>query len=317
MAHRKKVNYPETRARELFPIRFAEAINKNFAGNKTAFMAQSGFSTTRIGNWIAGTNLPDMGALIVLANVLDVSTDWLLGLSDAPQNSHRANNLIEVHMSANEYDAMKARLLADVQEELWLIFRTGQLTMDDSEKILLTKAVKGKKFKKLRLLVCHPQDSGTMDQVRFRREPEHSYYNTAVEDVYRTLASLITQFEKAEFIDFENPDTLKKFEVYYSRYMPGVLAYIADPYSDHGQMVIIEAYYKEVFKAGLSFHLQKKKPTQAALFQYYLADFSRMLDDNYEAPPRDNSKAHEHDVMIVKKQDLREIRKEADKYRRK
>ncbi len=54
-------------------------------------------SVTRpiLSNWETGKTLPDAGSLIKLAEYFDVSTDYLLGLSDVRKVSYRIEDFLD------------------------------------------------------------------------------------------------------------------------------------------------------------------------------------------------------------------------------
>lgn len=60
-------------------------------GMKQADLARAtGISTQRLGNYVSGTRPPDLLSLTRIARVLGVTTDYLLGLSDAVANDCQA-----------------------------------------------------------------------------------------------------------------------------------------------------------------------------------------------------------------------------------
>lgn len=66
---------------------FCNKLNKLFGDSgESQEVAANKFNTTRqtFGNWLAGRNQPDYETLIAIANYYNVSTDYLLGLTETP-----------------------------------------------------------------------------------------------------------------------------------------------------------------------------------------------------------------------------------------
>ena len=70
----------------------------------------TGISTGNISDWKKGKSFPSAEKLVLIAEYLDCSTDFLLGLSDQPQRQDRT-------LSTNEATIFKLfRLLNDTQQ---------------------------------------------------------------------------------------------------------------------------------------------------------------------------------------------------------
>jgi transcriptional regulator with XRE-family HTH domain len=66
---------------------FCNKLNKLFGNSgESQEVAANKFNTTRqtFGNWLAGRNQPDYETLIAIAKYYNVSTDYLLGLTETP-----------------------------------------------------------------------------------------------------------------------------------------------------------------------------------------------------------------------------------------
>ncbi len=296
---------------KIFGERLEQLLSEPQWSTHTKLANACGLPVSTVSRWLHPHNPspPNAHHLVTVAQKLNISLDWLLGLTDVRNSS---SSLLEVHTNASIYNSMKAKLFGSLHDELWLIFRTGKLTHDEAEKLLLQIAIEEKRLNKVRLLICNPHVAATMDQLRARRHFEYGYPAVVVQAIYETLAGMLLRFETFGFIDFNQPETLEKFEVYYSRYVSPVVSHVADPLSGKGQMVVVEANYQEVFQAGLSFYLQHDQPSQAALFRFYLDDFKRMFDQKYMLPASDDAGTNIN-VPIVERIDLIKVRQHVEK----
>lgn len=80
------------------------------------FAAELGIEKKQVSRWETGSTVPGSDRLAEMAKVLDVSTDYLLGLSDDPTPNIRLDNL-----SDDERAVLKAMRRGDDKEALKII----------------------------------------------------------------------------------------------------------------------------------------------------------------------------------------------------
>lgn len=100
-------------------------LAKRYDYNYTAFAKALGYSQQTVNYWLNGKRVPDAPNLIEISKKMDVSMDWLLGLSDvpSPDTSIRA---------AADYTGLSQRAVETLHRKN---FAEGIFTSDDEESI--------------------------------------------------------------------------------------------------------------------------------------------------------------------------------------
>ena len=100
-------------------------LAKRYGYNYTAFAKALGYSQQTVNYWLNGKRVPDAPNLIEISKKMDVSMDWLLGLSDvpSPDTSIRA---------AADYTGLSQRSVETLHRKS---FAGGFYTSDDEESI--------------------------------------------------------------------------------------------------------------------------------------------------------------------------------------
>lgn len=80
------------------------------------FAAKLGIEKKQVSRWETGSTIPGSDRLAEMAKILDVSTDYLLGLSDDPTPNMRVDNLTE-----DERAILKALRRGDDKEAIKII----------------------------------------------------------------------------------------------------------------------------------------------------------------------------------------------------
>lgn len=80
------------------------------------FAAELGVEKKQVSRWETGSTIPGSDRLAEMAKILDVSTDYLLGLSDDPTPNMRVDNLSE-----DEKAILKALRRGDDKEAIKII----------------------------------------------------------------------------------------------------------------------------------------------------------------------------------------------------
>ena len=98
-----------------------------------SFAKKTGITRQAMTNYLTGTNVPDIKRLISIANACNVTTDWLLGLSDVRNvdiMTERANEQTEMRetlfkMFLTYYHDEITKALGSIRTDLEAIIRTS------------------------------------------------------------------------------------------------------------------------------------------------------------------------------------------------
>lgn len=288
-----------------FRQKMNEILNSTKWDSQKELAEATGISTTTINRWCNDDkiSLPKIDTLIKLARATNISLNWLLNVSD---NHSMFNDInAQIVIDKNIYDSLKQDLLKNLQNELWLIFKTGDLVHNELEMKLLDESIRNNKIEKIKLLICNPNEKSSMDQIRTRRL--FGLREEVASSIYRTLRNLLEMMENNNFINTNNEEA---FQVFYSRYVPPVIAHVSDPESENGKILVIQANFRHLFEEAPALSFTKQDDEN--LYNYYIKDFSRMFEEHHTLPVLDKAK-NKKPIPITERIKLSQIRDEIDR----
>ena len=93
-------------------VNFSERLNDLLkTASQKDISEKTGLSQSSISMYASGKRKPASDAIIKIANYFDVSTDYLLGLTENPSRSGKASEfMLSVQNKAEKYDELRKKL---------------------------------------------------------------------------------------------------------------------------------------------------------------------------------------------------------------
>lgn len=189
---------------QLPPKRDGDWINRTFSERLQLALASRGLTTGDLSpiaggkrhpetaeEWVKGKRRPSLEKLIQVAEFLDVSLDWLLGL-----NAPRRASIFYVD-TEEEFSRRRGRVIRLAAHTLWVQYTVGTTFRLSTE--AFDDVLSQVDFQEFRLLICDPEDVCTTLMLARRRDTQrrnHKSVSEAIKDTIHELSAKATQHGK-------------------------------------------------------------------------------------------------------------------------
>jgi len=205
--------------------------------------------------WLEGKYFPQYPRLILLADVLDKSIDWLLCRERNPIASIAGETFVE----------LRSNLIKGAQHTLKFQFHTGTIYMYSALPVILAPVMEAHTELSVQLLLCAPEEPLTK-LLAVRRPDNDKTPSDMAADIKATISRINRSLK----------DTLDRIEVRTVRYIPSAITYIADDDTDVGRALTVMSNFRENFyKAPM---IYASKSDNAEVFNFFHAEFTRLWE---------------------------------------
>lgn len=237
---------------------------------------ESTFGVSQVGNWISGAFAPgNINDLKLLANLLDVSIDYLLGNERAELTAEDP----KITIPGIEYHKINVDVVSKTEQELWIHLRTGTTYYHNSISKVVEDLMQQKGIS-VRLLICSPNHEPTKQMIVDRRKRNsRSRINTnlVTGEIEQTIEQLLVSAERAKVLDKVSIRTIE--------YYPPYLLYLVDPVTEKGAaLALISNYQHEITESPMIF---ASKTLHMRVFDYFVEDFQRLWNAGSDLNPKD------------------------------
>lgn len=247
---------------EVFADRLQKALNEKH-WEIHDLQRETGFAYNRIQNWRSRQHIPHAPELVLLAEVLGKSTDWLLGADTTYQD-------VTAHLgSAAKFLAARDELITNTKHALWLQVRSGNAIQTAGGMRRIEEVMKREREKiAVRLLICSPDNAATLEIMAMRRDTAPMKSDT----LKGNIVEMIEETEnRARLAGASN-----KLSVMTVPYLSSAVVFISDPAAKTGTALVQMFNFKQ--PTAIAPMMLIKKEIHREMFNFFVDDFNRLWD---------------------------------------